>query len=244
MAAGDSFGGATPPISNFFGDKPTHRDHGHDGHRHRRPSATTTSIAGQTYLRNALIPLRRLPVRLREHRRRRTGKTPAEWSPSHVFKFGGGVEARHRRLHERSTCRRSSSRATSIRSRSTDSPPRSMPRRRRLGQADRRDRRHRPRGRDRRDARPARPVRSSTSPTASRTSTRSSATTPTCRSTRDALERRPGDREPQQGPPLHPGAARHRPRQGRRRLQDRRLPQAVGHRRRRPIRRSRPRSTT
>ena len=23
MAGGDSFGGATPPISNFFGDKPT-----------------------------------------------------------------------------------------------------------------------------------------------------------------------------------------------------------------------------
>ena len=110
-------------------------------------------------------------------------------------------------------------------------------------QEGRRDRRDRPPGRNRRDAH--RPDRAAGRPR------------------RRRLERRRRDRRPhrppglttrsngvlvtenrEQGHPLHAGPARDRPGQGGRRLQDGRLPQAVGHRRHARSRRSRRRSTT
>lgn len=89
MAAGDSTG-ATPPISNFFGDTPTIEimnmmgididglgNHNFD--------------AGQTYLRNTLIPLAKYPF-VSSNIVDASGKTPKEWSPSHEFKFTQGVK--------------------------------------------------------------------------------------------------------------------------------------------------------
>ena len=89
MAAGDSVG-ATPPISNFFGDKPTIEimnmmgididglgNHNFD--------------YGADYLRTELIPLADYPF-VSANVVDANGNTPAEWSPSHVFKFERGVK--------------------------------------------------------------------------------------------------------------------------------------------------------
>ena len=89
MAAGDSTG-ATPPISNFFGDTPTIEvmnmmgididglgNHNFD--------------AGQTYLRNTLIPLANYPF-VSSNIVDASGRTPKEWSPSYQFKFTQGVK--------------------------------------------------------------------------------------------------------------------------------------------------------
>jgi len=89
MAAGDSIG-ATPPISNFFGDVPTIEtmnlmgididglgNHNFD--------------YGSDYLRTTLIPIANYPF-VSANLVDAAGKTPAEWSPSHIFKFPGGVE--------------------------------------------------------------------------------------------------------------------------------------------------------
>jgi 2',3'-cyclic-nucleotide 2'-phosphodiesterase (5'-nucleotidase family)/predicted AlkP superfamily phosphohydrolase/phosphomutase len=88
VAAGDSVG-ATPPISNFFGDKPTiemmnlmgFSADGLGNHNFDR---------GQTYLRTQLIPLANYPF-LSANIVDSNGKTPPEWSPSKVFDttFGG-----------------------------------------------------------------------------------------------------------------------------------------------------------
>ncbi len=88
VAAGDSVG-ATPPISNFFGDKPTiemmnlmgFSADGLGNHNFDR---------GQNYLRTQLIPLANYPF-LSANIVDSTGKTPPEWSPSKVFDttFGG-----------------------------------------------------------------------------------------------------------------------------------------------------------
>ncbi|HWJ45326.1 MAG TPA: 5'-nucleotidase C-terminal domain-containing protein [Gaiellaceae bacterium] len=88
IAAGDSVG-ATPPISSFFGDKPTIEvmnmmGIGLDGlgnHNFDR---------GQQYLRTQLIPLAKFPY-VSANIVDSAGKTPAEWSPSKVFDttFGG-----------------------------------------------------------------------------------------------------------------------------------------------------------
>ena len=82
LAAGDSVG-ATPPISAFFGDKPTIElmnmmGFGLDGlgnHNFDR---------GQAYLRNTLIPLAKFPY-VSANIVNAAGSTPAEWSPSRVF---------------------------------------------------------------------------------------------------------------------------------------------------------------
>src|SRR5205823_6804662 len=88
IAAGDSVG-ATPPISSFFGDKPTidvmnMMGMGLDGlgnHNFDR---------GQQYLRTELIPLANFPY-VSSNIVDANGNTPAEWSKSKVFDttFGG-----------------------------------------------------------------------------------------------------------------------------------------------------------
>jgi len=88
IAAGDSVG-ATPPISSFFGDKPTielmnKMGIGLDGlgnHNFDR---------GQNYLRTELIPLANFPY-VSANIVDAAGRTPAEWSKSKVFDttFGG-----------------------------------------------------------------------------------------------------------------------------------------------------------
>jgi 2',3'-cyclic-nucleotide 2'-phosphodiesterase (5'-nucleotidase family) len=91
MAAGDSVG-ATPPISNFFGDIPTIELmnlmgfdlDGLGNHNFDRGSA---------YLRNTLIPLADFPY-TSANVVGASGRTPAEWSPSVTFDtFDGGKVA-------------------------------------------------------------------------------------------------------------------------------------------------------
>jgi 2',3'-cyclic-nucleotide 2'-phosphodiesterase (5'-nucleotidase family) len=89
MAAGDSVG-ATPPISNFFGDTPTFpimnmmgiQLDGLGNHNFDK---------GQAYLRNTLIPLANFPF-ISSNVVDAQGNTPAEWKPSVVFDttFAGG----------------------------------------------------------------------------------------------------------------------------------------------------------
>ena len=87
VAGGDSVG-ATPPISNFFGDKPTieimnmmgFTSDGLGNHNFDR---------GQTYLRTELIPLANFPYLSANIVDPATGKTPPEWKPSAVFSFNG-----------------------------------------------------------------------------------------------------------------------------------------------------------
>jgi 2',3'-cyclic-nucleotide 2'-phosphodiesterase (5'-nucleotidase family)/predicted AlkP superfamily phosphohydrolase/phosphomutase len=87
LSAGDSVG-ATPPISNFFGDKPTIEImnmmgfslDGLGNHNFDR---------GQTYLRTELIPLADYPFLSSNLVDPSTGLTPPEWKPSTVFEFNG-----------------------------------------------------------------------------------------------------------------------------------------------------------
>ena len=98
MAAGDSVG-ATPPISNAFGDTPTIEVmnmmgidiDGLGNHNFDR---------GADYLRQTLIPLADFPY-VSANVVDAAGNTPAEWSPSHVFKLKHGLRIGVRRLHER-----------------------------------------------------------------------------------------------------------------------------------------------
>jgi 2',3'-cyclic-nucleotide 2'-phosphodiesterase (5'-nucleotidase family)/predicted AlkP superfamily phosphohydrolase/phosphomutase len=86
VAAGDSIG-ATPPISNFFGDTPTielmnamgFNADGLGNHNFDKKAA---------YLRDTIIPLANYPF-LSANVVDANGKTPAEWKPSHVFSFDG-----------------------------------------------------------------------------------------------------------------------------------------------------------
>lgn len=89
VAAGDSVG-ATPPISSFFGDRPTiemMNDMGFsaDG------LGNHNFDAGQAYLRNTLVPLAEFPY-VSANIVDAAGNTPAEWSPSKVFDLGQGVK--------------------------------------------------------------------------------------------------------------------------------------------------------
>jgi 2',3'-cyclic-nucleotide 2'-phosphodiesterase (5'-nucleotidase family) len=86
VAAGDSVG-ATPPISTFFGDKPTVElmnlmGFSADG------LGNHNFDYGQNYLRNELIPLAQFPYLSANVIDPGTGTTPAEWSPSKVFDWG------------------------------------------------------------------------------------------------------------------------------------------------------------
>jgi 2',3'-cyclic-nucleotide 2'-phosphodiesterase (5'-nucleotidase family) len=86
VAAGDSEG-ATPPISNFFGDTPTveimnqmgFNADGLGNHNFDR---------GAAYLRSTLIPLANF-LFLSANVVDANGKTPAEWKPSAVFSLDG-----------------------------------------------------------------------------------------------------------------------------------------------------------
>jgi len=85
VAGGDSVG-ATPPISNFFGDRPTiemmnlmgFSADGLGNHNFDR---------GATYLRTVLIPLATFPYLSSNIVDRDTLRPPPEWKPSHVFEF-------------------------------------------------------------------------------------------------------------------------------------------------------------
>jgi 2',3'-cyclic-nucleotide 2'-phosphodiesterase (5'-nucleotidase family) len=87
VAGGDSVG-ATPPISNFFGDTPTielmnlmgFSADGLGNHNFDR---------GQEYLRTELIPLADYPFVSANIVDPATRQTPAEWSPSTVLDVGG-----------------------------------------------------------------------------------------------------------------------------------------------------------
>jgi 2',3'-cyclic-nucleotide 2'-phosphodiesterase (5'-nucleotidase family)/predicted AlkP superfamily phosphohydrolase/phosphomutase len=86
VTAGDAVG-ASPPISNFFGDKPTielmnmmgFNLDGLGNHNFDR---------GQEYLREELIPLANFKYVSANVVHMRTGETPREWSKSRVFDFG------------------------------------------------------------------------------------------------------------------------------------------------------------
>lgn len=89
VTAGDSVG-ATPPISNFFGDTPTielmnlmgFSADGLGNHNFDR---------GEAYLRGTLVPLADFPY-LSANVVDASGRTPAEWKPSHVFDHFDGAK--------------------------------------------------------------------------------------------------------------------------------------------------------
>jgi len=86
VAVGDSVG-ASPPISNFFGDTPTielMNAMGFDADG----LGNHNFDKGQAYLRNTLIPLADYPF-LSTNVVDAQGNTPAEWKPSNVFSFDG-----------------------------------------------------------------------------------------------------------------------------------------------------------
>jgi 2',3'-cyclic-nucleotide 2'-phosphodiesterase (5'-nucleotidase family)/predicted AlkP superfamily phosphohydrolase/phosphomutase len=90
VAGGDSFGGATPPISNFFGDKPTPPIMGMMG-IDLDAIGNHSFDHGQTYLRNELIPLAPFPM-ISANVVFPDGSSPSQWSKSKVFDFGHGVK--------------------------------------------------------------------------------------------------------------------------------------------------------
>jgi 2',3'-cyclic-nucleotide 2'-phosphodiesterase (5'-nucleotidase family) len=91
VAGGDSFGGATPPISNFFGDKPTPPIMGMMG-IDIDAIGNHSFDRGQAYLRTELIPLAPFPMISANVVDGTSGLTPPEWSPSHVFTFDHGIK--------------------------------------------------------------------------------------------------------------------------------------------------------
>jgi 2',3'-cyclic-nucleotide 2'-phosphodiesterase (5'-nucleotidase family) len=84
---GDSFGGATPPISNFFDDKPAVEIMNMMG-IDAEAVGNHSFDRGEQFLRNELIPLADFPV-LSANVVFPNGKTPAEWSPSAVYSLHG-----------------------------------------------------------------------------------------------------------------------------------------------------------
>ena len=88
VMGGDSFGGATPPISNFFGDTPTPPIMGMMG-IDVDAIGNHSFDRGEQYLRNTLIPLAPFPM-ISSNAVFPNGQTPAEWSKSVVFNIGGG----------------------------------------------------------------------------------------------------------------------------------------------------------
>ncbi len=86
LTGGDSFGGATPPISNFVEDRPTPpimSMMGVDG----EAVGNHSFDRGEQFLRNVLIPLADFDI-LSSNVVFPNGKTPKEWSASTTFKFG------------------------------------------------------------------------------------------------------------------------------------------------------------
>jgi 2',3'-cyclic-nucleotide 2'-phosphodiesterase (5'-nucleotidase family)/predicted AlkP superfamily phosphohydrolase/phosphomutase len=87
MTGGDSFGGATPPISNFFEDRPAVEIMNMMGWN-AEAVGNHSFDRGEQFLRNELIPLADFPI-LSANVVFPNGKTPAEWDPSHVYSFKG-----------------------------------------------------------------------------------------------------------------------------------------------------------
>jgi 2',3'-cyclic-nucleotide 2'-phosphodiesterase (5'-nucleotidase family) len=87
VAGGDSFGGATPPISGFFGDTPTPPIMGLMGFD-ADGLGNHNFDRGQVYLRDTLIPLAPFPM-VSANVVYPDGTTPPEWSPSTVFTVAG-----------------------------------------------------------------------------------------------------------------------------------------------------------
>lgn len=87
LSGGDAVG-ATPPISNFFGDKPTMEVLNMLG-----LSADTLGNhnfdRGSAYLRNELIPLADFPYLSANTVFASNNRYPREWKPSQVFQFNG-----------------------------------------------------------------------------------------------------------------------------------------------------------
>ena len=87
LTGGDSVG-ATPPISTFFGDKPTMKVLNMLG-----VSADTLGNhnfdRGSAYLRTTLIPLAKFPYLSANTVFKSNGKLPASWSASRIFSFRG-----------------------------------------------------------------------------------------------------------------------------------------------------------
>ena len=86
VAGGDSFGGATPPIANAFGDKPIPpimNMMGFDA----EAVGNHQFDRGEQYLRNELIPLADFDI-LSANVVDAAGQTPPEWSPSATYQFG------------------------------------------------------------------------------------------------------------------------------------------------------------
>lgn len=86
IAAGDSVG-ASPPISSFFGDRPTielMNAMGFDADG----LGNHNFDKGQSFLRNTLIPLADYPF-LSANVVDSRGRTPSQWKRSQVFNFGG-----------------------------------------------------------------------------------------------------------------------------------------------------------
>ncbi len=87
LSGGDSVG-ATPPISNFFGDKPTMNVLNMLG-------LTADTLGnhnfdrGSAYLRTELIPLANFPYLSANTVFATTGKYPPEWKPSQTFTVNG-----------------------------------------------------------------------------------------------------------------------------------------------------------
>ena len=90
LSGGDAVG-ATPPISSFFGDKPTMNVLNMLG-----LSADTLGNhnfdRGSDYLRTQLIPIAAFPYLSANTVFASTGKLPKEWDASHVFDLGGGFK--------------------------------------------------------------------------------------------------------------------------------------------------------
>jgi 2',3'-cyclic-nucleotide 2'-phosphodiesterase (5'-nucleotidase family)/predicted AlkP superfamily phosphohydrolase/phosphomutase len=87
VTGGDSFGGATPPISNFFEDKPTPPIMNKMG-VDVEALGNHTFDRGEQFLRNELIPLADFDM-ISSNVVFPNGQTPTEWSKSTVFVRNG-----------------------------------------------------------------------------------------------------------------------------------------------------------
>ena len=87
LTGGDSFGGATPPISNFFGDEPAVEALNLMG-VDAEALGNHQFDRGEQYLRNTLIPLANFDV-LSSNVVFPNGNTPNEWAKSAVYGLDG-----------------------------------------------------------------------------------------------------------------------------------------------------------
>ncbi|HEY7661352.1 MAG TPA: 5'-nucleotidase C-terminal domain-containing protein [Actinomycetota bacterium] len=88
LAGGDSVGGATPPISNFFGDIPSVGIMNQMGFT-ADAVGNHSFDRGQTYFREELVPLADFPFLSSNIIDPATKKTPPEWRPSTVVTVDG-----------------------------------------------------------------------------------------------------------------------------------------------------------